>query len=201
MPCRRYPQASAPRQVHLREVVVFTAIACGVCGLRTGTHHSSGTQRRATASTRTCVHSCYKRSWREYPSIPISTRYLQYQSRPKEDGYHTMRDDTLEGVSKGAAIAKADTRPWLGNGPDPLAEAPSSEDRISSMGGGQSPQECQAHEVWMNGPFQAPVEQGPVVSIQYLVDTDVDMGFRATIYNFLKLEPSCCLLLLTSRAN
>lgn len=68
------------------------------------------------------------------------------------------------GREGGGGVA-AESRAWLDNGPDPLAslEAPAA---AVVLGGGDKGNGVPAEEMWLNGPFEAPLPPGPLVSYE-----------------------------------
>lgn len=63
---------------------------------------------------------------------------------------------------RGAVGAAAEERVWLGNGPDPLASLEAA--AVAVVGGGDRGDGVPAEEMWLNGPFKAPLLPGPLVS-------------------------------------
>ena len=78
--------------------------------------------------------------------------------------------DEAENVAVAAAAsAVAVERPWLGNGADPMSEArknltSSLEEAKTGAEGGKG-KGVPAEEMWLNGPFKAPLPPGPVVRL------------------------------------
>ena len=71
-----------------------------------------------------------------------------------------------------ATTVEKDERPWLGVGPDPMAESrinlPSALEAAKKTatleGEGGNGDDIRVKEVWLNGPFMAPLPSQPVVS-------------------------------------
>lgn len=66
---------------------------------------------------------------------------------------------------------QVEERPWLGNGPDPMASTgkvrPGTSASLGAAVGGEAGGKGKgvaAEEMWLNGPFNAPVPPGPLVS-------------------------------------
>lgn len=62
---------------------------------------------------------------------------------------------------EGGGRVAAEDRVWLGNGPDPLASLEAA--ATAETGGGDKGHGVPAEEVWLNGPFKAPLPPGPLV--------------------------------------
>lgn len=83
--------------------------------------------------------------------------------------------DALEGTEKTkftsfetpstTTTMQTDERPWLGVGPDPMAELRTATGEVTSAGSrGTTEDGVRFEEVWLNGPFKAPFPPQPVVS-------------------------------------
>lgn len=68
------------------------------------------------------------------------------------------------GGEGGGGGATAEDRVWLGNGPDPLASMEAAAAAAVVTEGGGKGKGVPAEEMWLNGPFKAPLPPGPLVS-------------------------------------
>lgn len=84
-------------------------------------------------------------------------------------------EDVLEGTERTkftgfetpstTSTMRTDERPWLGVGPDPMAELKTATGEVTSAGSGGTKEDGgRVEEVWLNGPFKAPFPPQPVVS-------------------------------------
>lgn len=172
MPRRSYPgtgfSPSAPNR--LRYFAVLSA-AWGAAGFRPTLPQIIRRAALCSAGPTTSISDgCIGRV--KVPAAPypgsaslggISTTVLAVRSR----GETAAVEDVGDGAgSEGGVIVE---RPWLGNGADPMADErnslPSSLAAAEAgVGRGEKGKGVPTDEVWMNGPFQAPVAAGPVVS-------------------------------------
>lgn len=69
------------------------------------------------------------------------------------------------GGREGGGGTAVEERVWLGNGPDPLASSSLGTPAAAVVpGGGDKGSGVAAEEMWLNGPFNAPLPPGPLVS-------------------------------------
>lgn len=182
MPRRVFPTASTSQ---IRYLAIITAAAFGGggggCGCNAFLARISRTVsqqdllRRAMASARTCRQhprhlvpiALYPRKRWYTPAVTKSATGHQKHKRCYCIGEVSSADELPTDED---AVA---TRPWQGNGPDPLADLQLHPEEVALVGGiaqgvreERRPQAKNhpALEVWMNGPFQAPVPMSPVVS-------------------------------------
>lgn len=177
--------SSAPS--HLRCLAVLTA-AWGAAGFRPTLQQIIRRASQGGASPPSITHSCggvvERPAAARFPGAAYGTQCFTSQSRGgsctvlavHSRGETAVVEDSDDGAGPAGPVVAVDERPWLGNGADPMAEdrksLPSSLAAAEAEGGrGEKGKGVPTEELWMNGPFQAPVAPGPVVRdgvLQYL---------------------------------
>lgn len=77
---------------------------------------------------------------------------------------------SVSGAATAAAEVEVEERKWQGNGPDPMANTgkilPGTSASLAAVanGGGERGHGVPTEEMWLNGPFKAPLPPGPLVS-------------------------------------
>lgn len=189
MPRRSRPgtgfSSSGPNR--LRCLAVLMA-AWGAAGFRPTLQQIIRRAAQGVASPPSSTHSCgsvvERPAAARFPGAAYGTQFFGSQSRSGSStalavhsrGDTAVVEDSDDGAGPAGPVVVVDERPWLGNGADPMAEdrksLPSSLTAAKAEGGrGAKGKGVPTEEVWMNGPFQAPVSPGPVVRggvLQYL---------------------------------
>lgn len=76
---------------------------------------------------------------------------------------------SVAGAANTTAAVEVEERKWLGNGPDPMANTgkilPGTSASLAAVAnGGEKGHGVPTEEMWLNGPFKAPLPPGPLVS-------------------------------------
>lgn len=172
------PPSTDPHYFRIRGLVVQVAAVCAAHSSRI----TPPCPPRDTATTRTCSgcrYICFVRGLCG-PSVPTCHGH-----------YHDKVTNVYSRISLANSqledSVNAEDRPWMGNGPDPYIELHEEEKAAvgATTGVGEYAGSA-SHEVWMNGPFQAHVSQGPVVSdvnvfiiLLHTCSTQHNVGLRA----------------------
>lgn len=164
---------SSPNRVRCFAVLMA---AWGACGFRPTLHqilrrtscgyvagHDAARIVAGTAAIQSAVHTAFS-TGRRRRSHNASVVSCSSSGGTVED----VEGRGVVGCCEEIAV-EAEERPWLGNGADPMAEArknlPSSlaTREAGEVTGGGKGKGVPAEEVWLNGPFKAPLPPGPVV--------------------------------------
>ena len=134
--------------------------------------HTQPAAATTAAAAAVAAQSTYSRGRRRFHDGGIVAHRSSSSSIESAGGGVGSGDEEMDHVT--AAIAAVE-RPWLGNGADPMAAArknlPSSLVAAEEGAGGAGVHTADggkgkgvpAEEMWLNGPFMAPLPPGPVV--------------------------------------
>lgn len=177
---------------HLRCLAVLTA-AWGSCGFRaTPSHRHLVSTADASTSGSYVGGDIYRRGARKAGANAVAFSSNGHRRRPLSTGGGRLgcsTDAAAAGdsgdveaaaaatISSAAAAAgaaatatiKVEERVWLGNGPDPMANTgqirPGTSDSLAAVASGRDRGHGIAtEEMWLNGPFKAPLPPEPLVS-------------------------------------
>ena len=168
---------------HLRCLAVLTA-AWGSQGFRATVPHRhlvSAVDATSSSSWRGELGGVDGHVNRRGPQTAVGAHVVGFfhghRRRPLSTGGARLgcasADSTAAGDSGDAAAAATSVevaeRKWLGNGPDPMANTgkilPGTSASLAAVAnGGEKGHGVPTEEMWLNGPFKAPLPPGPLVS-------------------------------------